>query len=236
MAEEDFLRRWARRKSEAGRLPVPAAGVGAAERAPTDSHSPGAGAPSPALREQSTSPAASSDAVASESPAEALVRSSPVAGGALPDPASLEPGADVSAFMAKGVNEALRRRALKSLFQDPRFNVMDGMDVYIDDYSIPDPMPPEWLDKLEQLSHLGDRGARDREAEAREAAGGDAALVELEGAEVEDGAAEPARSQGDTDPSETEDAPSPGEPAAEVATSAPPIPGEESAPRSATPS
>ena len=47
---------------------------------------------------------------------------------------------------------------------------MDMMDVYVDDYSKPDPIPASWMDKLEQLSHLGDRGGRDRaEAERQRA-------------------------------------------------------------------
>lgn len=156
MADDDFLRRWSRRKAEAKRAPE------TATEAPPPAVVP---APTPDAR---PAVAASTPTAASPTPA-------------LPDPASLEPGADVSAFMARGVDEALKRRALKSLFQDPRFNVMDGLDVYIDDYSIPDPMPPEWLDKLEQLSHLGDRAERDRAAEAREALAADGAVAERSG-------------------------------------------------------
>jgi len=44
---------------------------------------------------------------------------------------------------------------MKKLFSDPRFNVMDGLDVYIDDYSIPDPLPLEMLKKLRQSELLG---------------------------------------------------------------------------------
>ena len=88
----------------------------------------------------------------------------------LPDPAQLDSGADISAFMAKGVDDLLRRKALKTLFSDPHFNVMDRMDVYIDDYSIADPLPPDWLDKLEQVTHLGDKAGRDRAEAERQAA------------------------------------------------------------------
>ena len=38
--------------------------------------------------------------------------------------------------------------------RDPRFNVMDGLDVYIDDYSKPDPIAPEVLAQLNQLKYL----------------------------------------------------------------------------------
>lgn len=72
--------------------------------------------------------------------------------------------------MAKGVDDLVRRKALKTLFSDPHFNVMDRMDVYIDDYSIADPLPPDWLDKLEQVTHLGDKAGRDRAEAERQAA------------------------------------------------------------------
>jgi hypothetical protein len=56
---------------------------------------------------------------------------------------------DFAAFMHAKVDERLRRAALKKLFGDPRFNVMDGLDVYIDDYSKDDPIPPGLLAELQ---------------------------------------------------------------------------------------
>ena len=56
---------------------------------------------------------------------------------------------DFAAFMRAKVDDRLRRAALKKLFADPRFNVMDGLDVYIDDYSKDDPIPPGMLAQLE---------------------------------------------------------------------------------------
>ena len=50
---------------------------------------------------------------------------------------------DFVAFMQPKVAETVKRAALKKLFRDPRFNVMDGLDVYIDDYSIPSPIVPQ---------------------------------------------------------------------------------------------
>lgn len=55
---------------------------------------------------------------------------------------------DFSAFLNPKVAEPLKRQALKKLFSDPRFNVMDGLDVYIDDYSVPSPLEPELVTKL----------------------------------------------------------------------------------------
>ena len=135
MADEDFLRRWARRKSEArqGGEPVPSAAPPMPQPAATTAAPVVAAVPVSSVAAQAPTPAT------------------------LPDPAQLESGADISAFMAKGVDDLLRRKALKTLFSDPHFNVMDRMDVYIDDYSIADPLPPDWLDKLEQVTHLGER-------------------------------------------------------------------------------
>lgn len=57
-------------------------------------------------------------------------------------------------FFDPKVDEALRRVALKKLFSDPQFNVMDGLDTYIDDYSIPDPIPAAMLRQLNQAKDL----------------------------------------------------------------------------------
>lgn len=57
--------------------------------------------------------------------------------------------------MREGIDPDLRRAAIRTLVRDPRFNVMDGLDVYIDDYSKPDPIPADWMDKLNALKNLG---------------------------------------------------------------------------------
>lgn len=69
---------------------------------------------------------------------------------ALPDVDSLTFDSDFTVFMTGKVDESVKRAALRTLLHDPRFNVMDGLDVYIDDYSIPSPMSP---DILAQLRH-----------------------------------------------------------------------------------
>ena len=84
------------------------------------------------------------------------VSAEPAVPAPLPPVESLTPDSDFSPFMGADVDELLRRRALKTLFQDPRFNVMDGLDVYIDDYSKPDPLPEGWLEKMNQMARLGD--------------------------------------------------------------------------------
>ena len=73
----------------------------------------------------------------------------------LPPLESLTPESDFTPFMKAEVDPATRRQALKTLFADPQFNVMDGLDVYIDDYSKPDPLPEGWLAKMNQVARLG---------------------------------------------------------------------------------
>jgi hypothetical protein len=52
---------------------------------------------------------------------------------------------DFSAFMKPDVDPAVQQAAMKKMFSDPHFNVMDGLDIYIDDYSKPDPIPLDML-------------------------------------------------------------------------------------------
>jgi hypothetical protein len=43
---------------------------------------------------------------------------------------------------------------MKKLFADPHFNVMDRMDVYIDDYGQPDPIPQAMLRQMVSAKFL----------------------------------------------------------------------------------
>jgi hypothetical protein len=62
----------------------------------------------------------------------------------LPPIESLTSESDFAAFMQPKVPDALKRQALKKLFAQPQFNVMDGLDVYVDDYSVSVPIPDDW--------------------------------------------------------------------------------------------
>ena len=57
--------------------------------------------------------------------------------------------------MTQGVPPEVRNAAVKKLFADPHFNVMDGLDIYIGDYNTPDPMPPGMLEKMVGAQFLG---------------------------------------------------------------------------------
>jgi hypothetical protein len=118
MADEGFLRRWARRKTEVrtGTAPMPEAPAPAAV---------------PALADAGPQPAAA-----------------PVPLPTMDDVARLTRDSDFSAFVARGVDAAVRRTALKTLFADPHFNTMDGLDVYIGDYTTPSPMSEAMLASL----------------------------------------------------------------------------------------
>ena len=91
--------------------------------------------------------------------AAALVASEPAAPARcdpLPPIESLTIDSDFSAFLQPEVDETLKRQALKQLFRDPRFNVMDGLDVYIDDYSKPDPIDPDIVRQMVQGRYIFD--------------------------------------------------------------------------------
>ena len=68
----------------------------------------------------------------------------------LPPLESLTADSDFRPFMRAGIDAATRNAALKRLFADPAFNVMDGLDVYIDDYGKTEPIPSALLRRLVQ--------------------------------------------------------------------------------------
>jgi hypothetical protein len=79
---------------------------------------------------------------------------------------------DFTRFVRPSVDPDVKNAALRKLFHaDPHFNVMDGLDVYIDDYSQPDPLPANMLRKMAQAQFLG----LFTEDEAKEKAGKPAA-------------------------------------------------------------
>jgi hypothetical protein len=70
------------------------------------------------------------------------------------DVAALNADSDFKPFVARAVAPEVRNAAMKKLFADPHFNVMDGLDTYIDDYSIPDPLPESMLRKMVSAQFL----------------------------------------------------------------------------------
>lgn len=126
--EMGFLSRWARLKRESAQ-PV--------ARVP---------APPPVADAEATSPAEAGSAIAptlEDQLAEARAQVPE-----LPPIESVSLASDFTPFMQRKVPEILRRQALKALFRDPHFNQMDGLDIYIDDYTRFEPIPEDMLDKL----------------------------------------------------------------------------------------
>jgi Protein of unknown function (DUF3306) len=121
-----FFSRWSRRKAELRREAEPA--------------------PVPAVDVKPPEKAEAAPMPAAEAPAEPAPT--------LDDVARLAPGAEISRFVRAGVDPQVKREAMKKLFADPHFNVMDGLDTYIDDYGIPDPIPASMLRQMVQSKSL----------------------------------------------------------------------------------
>mgnify|MGYP003592368222 CR=1 FL=1 len=147
MAEEPtgFLGRWARRKNDAlqgkplqepaiAAKPVPLA-VAGAQTVSTTAAAQAAGS----LKEPPEAPATAQ-------PAEKLL--------SLEDVKTLTQESDFTPFMARNVGPEVRNAAMKKLFADPQFNVMDGLDIYIDDYSKSDPIPESMLRQMTSAKFL----------------------------------------------------------------------------------
>ena len=154
-----FLMRWSRRKVTARDGSAAADPAPASDQARTRTASPMPVArPSQEQERTANAAAASPDAAPSDSvgaPAsDAPAARPPTPPPTLEDAARLTPDADFRRFVAPNVSPEVRNAALKQLFADPHFNVMDGLDTYIDDYGKPDPLPLGMLRKMAQAQFL----------------------------------------------------------------------------------
>src|SRR5512139_2108485 len=136
--DDGFFSRWARRKAEARH------GATSAEAAPP-----------PAGVSSAPAPAAVVPVPLPQQPAAAVPPAEAPPPPTMDDVARLTRGSDFSPFVRAGVDEGVKRAALKKLFAEPHFNVMDGLDVYIDDYGKPDPLPASMLRKMVQSQAVG---------------------------------------------------------------------------------
>jgi hypothetical protein len=136
-ADDTFLSRWSRRKAQVRVAAVPPepASDGAALAVPTP--------------------------VAPVAPVAVSVEGSAAASPAGEPPPTLEDVARLTGdshygrFVQPDVDPAVKNAALKRLFTEPQFNVMDGLDTYIDDYGKPDPLPVGMLRQMAQARFLG---------------------------------------------------------------------------------
>ncbi|CAG9177646.1 DUF3306 domain-containing protein [Cupriavidus respiraculi] len=176
MSDSSFLSRWSRRK----------VAVREGKAVPNEPPAPVVATPPPA-------PVGEPALAVEAAPAEPLPT--------LDDAALLKPGDNIARFVASGVDQAVKRAALKTLFADPHFNVMDGLDIYIDDYSKSEPIPMDVLRRMRQSEALGLFEPTDEEREAARAA---QAALESGPAGSEMAAAEPAAEPADVaEPQET---------------------------------
>jgi hypothetical protein len=151
---ESFLSRWSRRKSasEAGAAGPTADAVPAQAGTQSDEARVAGPTADPVPAQAGTQSDASTSPAAVSASSQSVEPASPRP---LPPVESLTPESDFAAFMRPGVDPSLKRQAFKKLIEDPRYNVMDGLDVYIDDYSKADPLPEGWLEKMNQVRYLG---------------------------------------------------------------------------------
>lgn len=132
---ENFLSRWSKRKLE----------VRAQEKLAEEA---------PAAQDKAPVSAVN---VESENRAHELVKADsqvqPVPDPELPLPTeadllAVRQGGDIKAFMVDKVSAELKNKAFKALFSRPEFNVMDGLDIYIDDYNKFTPLSKEDIGKM----------------------------------------------------------------------------------------
>jgi hypothetical protein len=181
----EFLTRWSRRKAlsrEGVELPEPVDELaGDSGSPPGDSGSRNENA--------RPGPAGQGDGQGAEAPAAAPE---------LPPIESLGEDSDYGAFLASDVPADLQRKALRKLFQSPKFNVRDGLDDYDLDFSSPEPlgdivtaeMRHRLRVELERLAGLDD----DRDGDDRPQEEIPVAAVEAEESENQE---EPAESEPD---------------------------------------
>ena len=125
MAADNFFSRWSQRKSQADH----AEAEQPLPREGEDGDTPSGAEPAPTPEESLPPPT-------------------------IDDVANLTHDSDFSRFVHRDVDEAVKRSAFKKLFTNPHFNVMDGLDIYIDDYNKFTPMTPALLASLNHAKDL----------------------------------------------------------------------------------
>ena len=139
--ESGFLSRWSRRKVQARQAemlpatPEPAPLVGS--EAVTTGRSPLTHEPPRSDNEPGSAP------------------TPPPPPPTLADVAELTHESDFARFVKSDVSGDVRNAALKKLFTDPHFNVMDGLDTYIEDFNQTTPLPLSMIRQMAQSAFLG---------------------------------------------------------------------------------
>lgn len=124
-ADDHFLSRWSRLKKDARQ-----------------------GEEAPARTVEAREPLVPTAAPATEPP-ETQAAAAPVPAPELPPIESLKGlASDYTEFLKPGVDDGLRREALKKLFADPYFETFEKFEAYCEDYTQGEPIPPAMLRTL----------------------------------------------------------------------------------------
>lgn len=137
---DGFLGRWSRRKQEV-REGKPLQEPEPSRPAPPVQAAQAVGVPPAAVTQQAAQPAA---AIPAPAPLPTLQEAQ-----------ALSIDSDFKPFVGRAVAPEVRNTAMKKLFTDPHFNVMDGLDIYIDDYTQPDPLPAAMLRQMASAQFMG---------------------------------------------------------------------------------
>ncbi|WP_341907074.1 DUF3306 domain-containing protein [Polaromonas sp. YR568] len=139
-----FLGRWARRKTAV------------LQGKPVEDPAPETKAPVPSVAAAPAGTVAQTPAGDSRAavPASGSAANEPAKTLSLDDVRTLTKDSDFKPFMAGDVGPEVRNAAMKKLFTDPHFNVMDGLDIYIDDYSVSEPIPESMLRQMTSAKFL----------------------------------------------------------------------------------
>ncbi len=157
MADDDtpagFLSRWSRRKADVreGRAVVEEVRAPVASSPTTQANAALAsqGGKNQAAVQSANASAAAANA-ANEAPHDQENQPVPT----MEDVQQLNADSNFASFMSSKVAPEVKNAAMKKLFADPHFNVMDGLDIYIDDYGIPDPLPAGMLEQMTSIDGL----------------------------------------------------------------------------------
>ena len=163
---DNFFSRWSRRKQGLDQAAQAELAQDSPQRSRT-STDPKAASPTAVAQQPATT--ANAKPVAQDASGQAVAQEQPPVP-TLEDVQGLTPASDFQAFMREGVPGEVRNAAMKKLFTDPHFNVMDGLDIYIGDYNTPDPLPAGMLEKMvgAELLNLFPKKAKDLPAKVAE--------------------------------------------------------------------
>jgi hypothetical protein len=154
MRSDGFLSRWSRRKQDV-RAGLPVAEV----PLPDIALDPGSTKPQQPQNFKQNQPLAQQN-IAGAATDTVAISDAEAKAGALPaaptldDAKALTIESDFKPYMVSNVSPEVKNAAMKKLFTDPHYNVMDMMDTYVDDYSKSDPIPESMLKEMVSVKFL----------------------------------------------------------------------------------